>query len=153
MLEGVQRIVVHLKDLLLVLASAAIILLAVAYYTKAQDLQTAQHQIRNDIQTTARSERLLTAYAISAVQQNVDARYDDCKQLDLIRAGLRSSVQQAKLTAPLLYQLVPSLNTPEVHQIVTARDKAQLLEYAAVDCETYARRAIPNGDSHHYHVP
>lgn len=101
----------------------------------------------------AQETRAIAGFAVNTVQQNIDARHDDCLQLNHIRAGLRASVQQSKVTDPILFKLVPSLNTPQVRRIVATNDKRELQEFRAIDCKAYARRAIPPGDHHRYHVP
>lgn len=150
----------RLKDVALFLAAVAVVLAVAGYYTQTQHLTTsvrelrgAQRQIAKDTRQIGSYERELATFGVSAVQQNIRARYDDCGQLNKIRAGLRSTVQQGKVEDPLLYQLVPSLNTPRVRRIVALNDRTELREFARVDCKDYARRAIPPGDHHHYKVP
>lgn len=112
-----------------------------------------QRDIQRDEKKLAAAEAGLARFGRTAVQQNVNARYDDCTQFNGIRAGLRESVQQSKVTAPLFFRLIPSLNTAEVRSLVRADDRRELQEYAAVDCTSYALRAVPAGDRHHYRVP
>lgn len=131
-MSHLRRDVSRLKDVLLVLAAIAVVLAVAGYYSQTQELAT---------------------FGVAAVQQEIRARFDDCTQLNKIRAGLRSTVQQGKVEDPLLYQLVPSLNTPRVRQIVATNERTELREFAAVSCKDYARRAIPAGDHHHYKVP
>jgi hypothetical protein len=122
----------RLKDALQVVTSIAVCLLVAGYL---------------------RGQHTVGAYSVATVQQNVDARYDDCQQLNGLRLGLRSGVKQSRTTAPLLYKLVPALDTSTVKTLVQASWARELQEYAKVDCNAYARRAIPHGDQHHYHVP
>jgi hypothetical protein len=121
-----------LERVLLVVSSIAVCVLAYGYLH-------GQHR--------------LGQYAVASVQQNVDARYDDCRQLNRVLAAQRIGVTQSRTTVPLLYKLVPTLNTAAVRTLVHQNWARELQEYAAVDCKSYARRAIPHGDVHPYHVP
>lgn len=87
----------------------------------------------------------LASFGVDAVQANVTARYDDCQALEALRAAGRAQVAQGKRTEPLLYKLVPSLDTPEVHEIIERDRRRQLAAYEKADCVAYAREAIPAG--------
>jgi hypothetical protein len=87
----------------------------------------------------------LAQFGVDAVQANIDARYDDCQQIEALKTAGRAQVRSGERTEPLLYELVPSLDTPQVHQIIE-RDRArQLKAYEKGSCSAYAREAIPAG--------
>lgn len=86
-------------------------------------------------------------------QANVSARYDDCQGGEDVRAALRAQVDEGKRTDPLFYKLLPSLNTPEVRELVRTRRERQLKAYAARDCRTYALAAVPERERASFHVP
>lgn len=85
-------------------------------------------------------------------QANVQARYDDCQASNVLRAALRTRVLEGKRTDPLLFKLVPSLDTPEVHAIIKAQRQRQLRAFAAKDCVEFALEAVPSGQRHNYIV-
>lgn len=118
-----------------VIASAAIVLGAVAF-----------QQTRVRAQQVAENAR-------AATQQNVRARYDDCQSGNQLRAALIAQVQEGKLTEPLLYKLVPSLDTPQVHKIIADQRARQLRAYRPRNCRAYALSAVPPGMRGEYHVP
>jgi hypothetical protein len=93
------------------------------------------------------------ALAVSEVQQNVDARYSDCRSLNDLRYGLRVNVQQSKDSTPLLFDLLPQLNTSHVQQLVSASWQQELHAFKRHSCRTYALAAVPRGDRHAYRVP
>lgn len=95
----------------------------------------------------------LAAFAHAAVQQNVQARYDDCQRGEQLRAALRAQVLASRRTNPILYKLVPSLDTPQVHRLVRAERRRQLQAYRSIDCRTYALAAVPLGHRGDYRVP
>lgn len=95
----------------------------------------------------------LAQFGFAAVQQNINARYDDCEQLNSLRNGLDTQVKQSYKTLPLLYRLVPSLHTPAVEKIEQNAYQKELREFSGLDCTSYAKRAIPPGDSHRYQIP
>lgn len=87
------------------------------------------------------------------VQQNVRARYDDCLQGEQVRSALREQVEDQQRTNPLLFKLVPSLDTPEIRRIIRQRRDRQLRAYAPRDCGDFALQAVPPGDRGSYSVP
>lgn len=118
-----------------VLASAAIVIGSLAFVrTRERAVQVAHN-------------------AQAATQQNVRARYDDCQAAEQLRAALRAQVQEGKLTEPLLYKLVPSLDTPEVHKIIADQRRRQLDAYRPRDCKTFALAAVPPGQRADFRVP
>jgi hypothetical protein len=88
-----------------------------------------------------------------AVQANVRARFDDCIAGNEVRRLRRQEIRQAALTEPLLYKLLPSLDTPEVRQVVKDNRERQLAAYADKDCKSYALEAVPVDDRDDYTVP
>lgn len=95
----------------------------------------------------------LLAQGRAAIQQNVGARYDDCQNSEAVRSALRQQVEDGKRTDPVLYRLVPSLNTPEVRAIIKASRVFQLKAYAPRDCEAYALASVPPMSRDEYQVP
>lgn len=98
-------------------------------------------------------DRELERQGHAAIQQNVNARYDDCLNAEEVRASLRIQVEQGRRTEPVLYKLVPSLNTPEVRAIVAANRARQLKAYAPRDCKKYALASVPVGQRSLHDVP
>lgn len=88
-----------------------------------------------------------------AIQQNVRARYDDCLNGEQVRQALRQQVQDSKRTDPLLYKLLPQLDTPEVRDLVRKRRARQLRAYAPRDCREFALAAVPPENRRLYRVP
>lgn len=87
------------------------------------------------------------------IQQNVKARYDDCVGGEQVRTALREQVINGARTDKLLYHLLPSLNTPIVHELVAQSRADQLKAYAPRDCSAYALAAVPPLQRHSYHAP
>jgi cell division protein FtsB len=104
------------------------------------------------IQTRDRADDIARAVRdrIAAV---VAARHNDCQASNKVLAALRAEVRASKRTEPILYRLVPSLDTPEVHALVAAQRKRELRAFAARDCRTYALQAVPAGQRHQYQLP
>lgn len=103
----------------------------------------------SDLQGRARDREAAREF----VQQTVHARYDDCQAGEEIRAALRAQVKEGKRTDPLLYKLVPSLDTPKVHQIVAEQRARQLKAYEKQRCREYALAAVPPDSRDSYRVP
>lgn len=76
---------------------------------------------------------------------NVRARYEDCGNINQILSALRQEVVASKRTNPVLFKLLPSLDTPEVHALVRQERRRELRTFAPRDCESYALAAIPAG--------
>lgn len=91
--------------------------------------------------------------AHDVIQQSVRARYDDCLAGEQVRRALREQVQDAARTDPLLYRLLPQLDTPQVRRIVRERRARQLRAFAPKGCREFALAAVPPSDRDEYTVP
>lgn len=104
--------------------------------------------------TSRRSEDLAQlTHAFS--QQNVNARYDDCINGDAVRRALYQQTKASARSDALLYKSLPSLDTPQVHQLVAQTRAKQLAAFAPRGrrgCAAYALRAVPPGARDAYRV-
>jgi len=94
--------------------------------------------------------------AHDSVQQNVEARYDDCVAGDAVRRALYRQTRSAERSDGLLYRLLPSLDTPEVHELVRRRRAEQLRAFrprGRAGCTIYALRVVPRELRGDYRVP
>jgi hypothetical protein len=94
--------------------------------------------------------------AHAALQQNVNARYDDCVAGDAVREALYQQTIETERSDPLLYRLLPSLDTPEVHALIKENRARQLKAFAPRGqggCEAYALRVIPPGSRRSFRIP
>jgi len=94
--------------------------------------------------------------AHAALQQNVNARYDDCVAGDSVREALYQQTLDSARSDPLLFKLLPSLDTPEVHRLIAANRARQLRVFAPRGrrgCASYALRAVPPASRRSYSVP
>jgi hypothetical protein len=96
-----------------------------------------------DIQSTARA----------SAQQNVSARYDACVGANRLRAALRQDVRDGQRQAPLLYKLLPQLDTPEIRKLSATGAAKKLKAYAAQDCVKVALAVVPPNERYRLHVP
>jgi hypothetical protein len=100
-----------------------------------------------------RQDDELRRQAHAVVQQNVNARYDDCLSGERVRESLRLEVEDGRRTDPLLYKLIPALDTPEVRDLLAERRARQLRSYAPRDCVAYALSSVPEAQRMLYRVP
>lgn len=128
-----------------VLATVCVVLTVVVAYL----VITTQHQSSRLAQQT----RAIALAVHTSTQSNIRARYDDCQASNRVLAALRAGVRAGKRTDPLLFKLVPSLDTPEVHALVTAQRAERLRALANKDCREYALEAVPSSERHNYTVP
>lgn len=99
----------------------------------------------------------LTTQGHAAIQQNVNARFDDCQAGDQVRAALYAQTLEAQTTTnKVLFKLVPALNTPEVRAIV-ARDQVRELHAfrprGTSGCARYAIKSVPPKARGQYTIP
>lgn len=107
------------------------------------------------LSSSQQSEKL-TKLAHSTLQQSINARYDDCRAGDVLREALTEQTQSSSRSDALLYRLLPSLDTPEVHELVRRTRADQLRAYAPRGpdgCTIYALRAVPRNATGEYTVP
>lgn len=98
----------------------------------------------------------LQRQAHAALQQSVNARYDDCLAGDVLRTALSLQVDESRRNDPLLYKLLPSLNTPEVRALVKHSRDEQVKAFkprGAAGCRAYALRVAPPNSRSSYEVP
>ena len=139
----------HMRLAMTTLATLAGLAIATAVFLAAGAQIRLGHEVdrvRELTERVARAEH-------SSVQQNVNARYDDCHAGEQVRAALRLQVHQGRRTDPLLYKLIPSLDTAEVHDLVAVSRRRQLKAYAPRDCRAYALAAVPAKARSRYGVP
>lgn len=104
----------------------------------------------------AKLYRALHGQAHVTLQQNINARYDDCRAGDNLREALYQQTQDAARSDALLYRLLPSLDTPEVHTLVRQTRANQLSAFhprGTYGCTVYALRAAPARARDQYTVP
>lgn len=85
-------------------------------------------------------------------QQTVQARHDDCLAAEQLRSALRAQVRRAKKTEPLLLELVPSLNRPDVLALTRRNRQRQLRAYGKRDCVEFALRTVPPAERYSFRV-
>jgi hypothetical protein len=145
--------------LAIVTAVALLVTVTLSIVSAAQLSDTVAANKRLGLQLerqVAASRRLAARVAVvqhDSVQQNIDARYSDCQGSEKVRAALRDQVRRSAKTDPLLFRLLPSLDTPEVRHLVRAERARQLKAYAPRDCRDYAIASVPVGQRSRYTIP
>lgn len=107
------------------------------------------------LKQNADQEAALVSQAYAAIQQNVTARYDDCRAGDEVRQALYDQARTSARLTRLLLRLVPSLDTPEVRRLAARRRAHQLKVYRPrgdAGCAGYALRVVPPGERAEYRV-
>jgi hypothetical protein len=91
----------------------------------------------------------------SAIQQNVTARYDDCRAGDEVRRALYHQARSSARSTRLLLRLVPSLDTRQVRRLAAKRRARQLRTFqprGIGGCARYALRVVLPRDRDTYRV-
>jgi hypothetical protein len=107
------------------------------------------------ISSSQQSDKL-AKLAHSTLQQSINARYDDCRAGDQVREALHEQARASSRSDALLYRLLPSLDTPEVHKLVrrTRADQLRAFRPRGDDgCTIYALRAVPRNATGEYTLP
>jgi hypothetical protein len=102
-----------------------------------------------------RQDEELLRQAHSAIQQNVTARYDDCRAGDRLRRALYQQALASSRTMPLLLRLVPSLDTPEFRELAMTARSRQLKAYrprGTRGCARFALRVVLPKDRSSFRV-
>lgn len=146
--------------LLTIITAAALLVtvtLSIMSAARLSDTVAANRVLSEQLQQQVRSSRLLAARVAivqhDVVQQNIDARYSDCQGSERVRAALRDQVRRSARTDPLLFRLLPSLDTVEVRRLVHAERDRQLKAYAPRSCRSYAIASVPAGQRSLYTIP
>lgn len=79
----------------------------------------------------------------AAINNNVEARYSDCRGANETRDALRKQVEQGRLQRPFLLKLLPQFNTPAVMQLVEKNEREELAGFAPRNCIEVAEEALP----------
>lgn len=95
----------------------------------------------------------ITSQGHDAIQQNVNARFDDCESGNDLRMGLLAGVAQGRKTTPVLLRLVPSLNTAEVKALIRKSEARQQKAYKPRSCAPYALKSVPPAARKNYTTP
>lgn len=95
-------------------------------------------------------QRQLTAQAAAFQRANVQARFEDCLSSESLRAALRAEVLAGKRTNPLLFKLLPSLDTPHVHRLVRQERRQELHAFRPLNCRAFALETVPPGQRAQY---
>jgi cell division protein FtsB len=131
--------------------------LSIISATQLSDTVAANRLLGQQLQQQVKASRALAARVAvvqhDVVQQNIDARYSDCQGSEKVRAALRDQVRRSAKTDPLLFRLLPSLDTAEVRRLVRVERARQLKAYAPRSCRSYAIASVPAGQRSQYTVP
>lgn len=146
----------HWVGLLAALATATSIAMFAATFLSI----SAYYQLKGQADVNAHNARISKSLAIGvarathdATQQNIDARFADCTSSEKVRAALRDQVLEGERTSSLLFKLLPSLDTPEVHRLVARERARQLKAYKPRDCGKYAISSVPVKQRKFFTIP